>query len=432
MKSFISATADFAHGGDSPERFLAACLASIEALEPQVRAFSFLDRDEARIQARMSAQRWAMGLQRSPIDGMPVGVKDIIDCAGCPTAMNSPLFAGHTAARDAACVARLRAAGAILLGKTVTTEFALGRSGPTTNPHDPRRTPGGSSSGSAAAVGAGMLPAALGTQTLGSLLRPASFCGVVAYKPAHGAIPMEGIHPAAPSLDDAGVLGASLGDVGALASVLQDTAAIPIRGARPARLAVLQTAAWREVEEPAGAAFWSLVDRVVAAGVQVVTGRVDEELARFEADVASAPEDALHLLASEMAAVYRPYVLSHPGMVDNRIQELISLSETLSAPEVEAVRQRRARHQGAVVRWLEACDGIVTLSASGIAPLGLENTGSRTFASYASWLGVPALSLPMLVVDGLPVGVQLLGRTDNDLFRCGSWLESLLPAAPFD
>ena len=184
---FFSAAADFPDGTDTPREFLERCLARLEAFEPAVGAFVCYDPVAARAAADRSAARWRSGRPLSPIDGMPVGIKDIIETADMPTEQGSPLFAGWRTGRDAASVAALREAGAVILGKTVTTEFASTEPRGTRNPWDRERTPGGSSSGSAAAVACGMVPAALGTQVVGSILRPASFCGVVGFKPSVGA-----------------------------------------------------------------------------------------------------------------------------------------------------------------------------------------------------------------------------------------------------
>jgi Asp-tRNA(Asn)/Glu-tRNA(Gln) amidotransferase A subunit family amidase len=210
-RGFVAATRAFESGADTPSRFIERCLAALDALEPEIKAFVHLDSAGARAQAEASSRRWAAGHPLSPIDGMPIGVKDVIETTDMPTQMGSPLFAGWRSARDSASVKALREAGAIILGKTVTTEFATVLAGPTRNPWDLARTPGGSSSGSAAAVGAGFVSAGLGTQVVGSILRPASFCGCVGFKPSLGGINRGGSHDFN-SQSCQGVLAATLAD----------------------------------------------------------------------------------------------------------------------------------------------------------------------------------------------------------------------------
>ncbi|WP_332837759.1 amidase family protein, partial [Neoroseomonas rubea] len=213
LRPFAPARSQFRAGTSSPRAFLEDCIAAIAADEPAIAAFVTQDMPAARRAADASAARWRDGCPLSPIDGMPVVVKDMIEMADLPTQMNNPVFAGWQARRDAAGVLALREAGAVILGKTVTTEFACGNSGPTRNPYDTTRTPGGSSSGSAAAVGAGMASLGLGTQTHASTIRPAGYCGAYALKASFGALPVGGLAPLAPTLDHLGIIGASLEDV---------------------------------------------------------------------------------------------------------------------------------------------------------------------------------------------------------------------------
>ncbi len=210
-KPYLAATAGFAAGRDTPRAFLERCLAAISALEPRIGAFVHLNIDGARVAADQASARWRDGKPRSPIDGMPVGIKDIIETIDMPTENGSPLFAGWRSGRDGASVAALREAGAVILGKTVTTEFAASEPRGTRNPHDLDRTPGGSSSGSAAAVAAGMISTALGTQVIGSTIRPASYCGCVGYKVSVGALNRGGSHDGL-SQSATGVLAVTLAD----------------------------------------------------------------------------------------------------------------------------------------------------------------------------------------------------------------------------
>src|SRR5258706_1872086 len=216
--SFAGALPDIVSGRRTPREFLGRCLDVIGAREKAVRAFVTLDAKGARKAADAATKRYKARKPLSPVDGMPIAIKDIIATVGMPTQMNSPAFKGWQSGQDAACVAALRQGGAVIIGKTVTTEFALGFSGPTTNPFDSERTPGGSSSGSAAAFGAGIVAAGLGTQTQASTLRPASFCGAVGFKPSLGQLHLGGVHPLSATADHLGIIGAPLGDVWRVAS----------------------------------------------------------------------------------------------------------------------------------------------------------------------------------------------------------------------
>jgi len=225
--SFVRAAADFRDGRTTPRRFLERCLEAISRHDRTIKAFVTLDARGARKAADAATRRYEQARPLSPVDGCPIAVKDIIATADMPTEMNSPIYRKWRPKADAACVMALRRAGAIVIGKTVTTEFAIGRSGPTRNPFDPTRTPGGSSSGSAAAVACGMAPAALGTQTVGSVLRPAAYCGVVGFKPTHGGLPTGGIHLLSPTSDHLGVIAATVEDAWLVASQISVAAASP-------------------------------------------------------------------------------------------------------------------------------------------------------------------------------------------------------------
>src|SRR6266478_576417 len=265
-RPYLSATRRFVDGSDSPREFLERCLAEIAALEPKIGAFVHLNIDAARTAADKAGARWRDGRPRSKIDGMPIGIKDIIETADMPTEQGSPLFVGWRTGRDAASVVALREAGAVILGKVVTTEFAASEPRGTRNPWDPTRTPGGSSSGSAAAVARGMVPAALGTQVVGSIIRPASFCGCVGSKPSVGGINRGGSYDYF-SQSCTGVLAASLEDAWLVAVNIAARAGgdpgypglqgppEPPSAQRPCALAVLQTSGWEEAASAARAAF---------------------------------------------------------------------------------------------------------------------------------------------------------------------------------
>ena len=421
---------DFRRGCVTPRALLEECLERIAACEPVVKAFVTLDLAGARASADAATRRHKAGQPLSPIDGYPVAVKVIIATADMPTEMNSPIYKGWRPKSDAACVMALRHAGASIVGKTVTTEFAIGRSGATTNPFDARRTPGGSSSGSAAAVASGMVLAGLGTQTVGSILRPASYCGVVGFKPTIGALPTGGIHLLSATFDHLGVIAASVEDAWRIASQISLGVGSPVVGLlagasrglpvprRPRRLLVMRTRGWKEIDDETRAAFNLAVDDLAARGVEVVTRRGASALADLEDQLERGIDDAADILAYEMRWPYGDYITRFGRLVGPRVRELVRRGETISAATYETLLHERRRMQRVAAVCLARCDGLVTLASSGPAPRGLANTGSRTFASYASWLGLPAISLPMLSVSGLPVGLQLIGGATADHRLC--------------
>src|SRR6267378_3261782 len=270
--SFARVSAAFREGRATPRTFLELCLGAVKRHEKSIQAFVTLDERAARKAADAATRRYKAGRPLSPVDGCPIAVKDIIATADMPTQMNSPIYKGWRPRSDAASVAALRRAGAVIVGKTVTTEFAIGRSGPTKNPWDRTRTPGGSSSGSAAAVACGMVPAALGTQTQGSVLRPAAYCGVVGFKPTHGALHTGGIHLLSATSDHLGVIAATVEDAWLVASQISLGAASPGVGfltdrddespspQEPRKLIRLFTRGWTETDAATRTAFDGVID----------------------------------------------------------------------------------------------------------------------------------------------------------------------------
>ena len=440
LRPFHTATAAFAAGTDTPRAFLERCIAVIAEDQPKFLAFVNLDLPAAREAADASAQRWKAGAPLSPIDGLPVGIKDIIETANMPTEMGSPLFAGYRSGRDAASVAALREAGAVVVGKTVTTEFAATVPRETRNPWDPARTPGGSSSGSACAVGDGMLPAALGTQVIWSILRPAAFCGAYGYKPSVGGINRGG------SLDYhsqscQGVIAASLEDAWLTAREISaraggDPGFPGIRGPRtvpparkPARLALLQTAGWPTATDDAKAQLQSAVDRLRTAGVTMADRTGDADIAQAEDAIA----DALPL-----STTINTWDFRWPLNVFARDMDRSKLSSVMQARLVKAERmtledyqeaiEQRERSRATYALLAARFDAALTLTAPDAAPVGLESTGNPIFVVAGSMLGVPAVTLPLMSTRGLPLGLQLLGYggRDADLFSVAGWLQSVL------
>ena len=416
---------EFHSGTRTPREFLEECLVAVSAHEPRVKAFVSLDADAVRHQADASTRRYRSGRPRSPVDGCPIAIKDIMATADMPTQMNSPIFRGWQPRHDSACVAALRRAGAIIFGKTVTTEFAIDRSGPTTNPHDPRRTPGGSSSGSAAAVASGMVPVALGTQTLGSILRPASYCGVVGFKPTHGALHTGGIHPLSYTLDHLGTLASTLDDAWLVAEFLATALAGPgharafagpsRKRSTPLRLICLQTRGWREADRQSQRTFVRVMARLRDAGAEVIPPMRSGAIAGVSRQLDAHVDDAVKILAYEMQYPFGEYLLKHGARsLGSRIRHLLADAAAISLAEYSVLLARRSTIRAAVDGLLGPTGVFVTLASSGPAPSGLAFTGSRTFPSYASWLGLPAISLPVMTVRGLPLGLQLVGRTGSD------------------
>jgi Asp-tRNA(Asn)/Glu-tRNA(Gln) amidotransferase A subunit family amidase len=421
--SYLALQGDFAAGKDTPRDFLERCLGQIHALEPRVGAFVTLNIDGARKAADRASARWKDGKPLSPIDGMPVGIKDIIETEDMPTEQGSPIFAGYRTGRDGASVAALREAGAVVLGKTVTTEFAASHPAGTRNPWDLDRTPGGSSSGSAAAVAVGMLPVGLGTQVVGSILRPSSFCGVYGFKPSVGGVNRGGSYDGL-SQSCHGALAASLADAWITlreiaARVGGDPGYPGVSGPRdlpavrrPARLAVLETAGWREAEPAAKAAFEAAAARLKAAGVELLSRHDNTPVAGAEQAIADAMGLTRAINNWEGRWPINAY-RGRPGLSPVMIERLAS-AEAMSLEEYQRLIAERARVRGVFARLRAVCDGALSLSATGPAPLGLGSTGNPVFVAPGSLLGVPALSLPLLWADGLPLGLQILGFEQAD------------------
>jgi Asp-tRNA(Asn)/Glu-tRNA(Gln) amidotransferase A subunit family amidase len=431
--SFARVSRAFCEGRGTPRAFLEHCLAAVKRYDRTIEAFVTLDERAARKAADAATRRYKAGRPLSPVDGCPIAVKDIIATADMPTQMNSPIYKGWRPKSDAASVAALRRAGAVIVGKTVTTEFAIGRSGPTKNPWDTTRTPGGSSSGSAAAVACGMVPAALGTQTQGSVLRPAAYCGVVGFKPTHGALHTGGIHLLSATSDHLGVIAATVEDCWQVASQISLGTASPgvgfLAGAmeplpaahQPRKMIRLFTRGWTETDADTRGVFDAFVDRVRSRGVDVTSREGDAEASELEAQFEKELDGHVDLIAYEMRWPFEDYLARYgTKMVGPRIRELLERARAVTPGDYEARLATRHRLQRAAGALLARCDGFITLACSGPAPRGLAQTGSRTFPSYASWLGLPAFSLPLLAVDGLPVGVQLIGRSGADSTLCST------------
>jgi len=435
MWPFHAASPFFAAGTDTPAAFLESCLACVAAHEPEIGAFVHMNPDGAREAAARSTQRWKAGKPLSKIDGMPVGIKDIVETIDMPTEMGSPLYKGWQSGRDAASVAALREAGAVIVGKTVTTEFAATFPGATRNPWDLRRTPGGSSSGSAAAVAAGMISAGLGTQVVGSIVRPASFCGCVGYKPSLGAINRGGSHDAlsqsvhgalAASLEDAwnfcfAIARRAGGDPGF--SGLAGPEDMP-RAKRPRALAVLETSGWALASDGAKAAFADAVARLRTAGVVLRDRHNDTLIAEIETALAKARGITDVVNAWESRWPLNSYRDKNASALSPIMLARLAKAESMDIAEYRGALGERADIRALYAGLASIADGAITLSAVGAAPEGLQSTGNPIFAVAGSMLGVPAISLPVLEDEGLPLGLQLMGFEQEDaaLIAAAAWL----------
>ena len=425
-RSFFDATAAFRDGGDTPSAFLERCIEAIQSQEPEVGAFVELNLDAARAAAEAATQRWQANAPLSLIDGMPVGIKDIMETADMVTEQGSPLFAGWRGGRDAAAVVALREAGAVIPGKTVTTEFAATEPRATRNPWDLQRTPGGSSSGSGAAVAAGMLPAALGTQVIGSILRPASFCGCYGFKPSVGGINRGG------SFDEfsqscTGVLAASLAEAWCVARAVSARAGgdpgstgilgplEPPTASLPRRIALLETVGWQDASDEAKRALRGAVDRLAAAGIEVADRSSDPQIAEVESAISDAVRMSRAINDWEGRWPLNTYARDFDRTkLSQSAQNRLANAETMTQADYQSLIVRRDEVRAQYASMAGESDVCVTLAATGAAPVGLGSTGDPVFVAPASLLGTPALSLPVLEEQDLPLGLQLIGFKDAD------------------
>ncbi len=435
MRSYLAANRDFAAGNDTPRQFLERSLALLDEWEPRIGAFVHTNLPAARAAAERSTERWRAGKPLSPIDGMPVGIKDIIETVDMPTEMGSPLFAGWRSEKDAASVRALRDAGAVIVGKTVTTEFAASHPRGTRNPWNVAHTPGGSSSGSAAAVATGIVSAALGTQVIGSTIRPASFCGCVGYKPSVNALNREGSHDYQ-SQSCTGILGATLDDVWQVvheivARVGGDAGTPGLQGPdkappakKPRRLAVIETAGWDSAATIAKQRLNERVERLKSAGIEIRTRHNDDKVAALETELLNAQELSHRCNGWEARWFLRSMRDRDASKLSHTIVERTRKYEDLTLAEHRADLRERARIRAVHAELAADCEACLTLAAPSSAPEGLASTGNPEFAVPASLLGVPALSLPLFEVNDMPLGLQVIGYFDRDAeaFSIAAWL----------
>jgi Asp-tRNA(Asn)/Glu-tRNA(Gln) amidotransferase A subunit family amidase len=426
LLAFHEARTAFLDGRDTPRAYLERCIQTIEALEPIVGAFVCTNLDGARAAADASTARYRAQQPLSLVDGLPIGIKDLYETVDMPTQMNSPVYAGYESHRDAACVYALRSHGASIVGKTTTTEFGIATPDRTRNPFDFKRTPGGSSSGSAAAVGACMLPAALGTQLKGSIIRPAGYCANYAIKPSFGALNRGGGHSTSPSGSHLGVHAGSLRDTWEIAwflshtagpdagcTALPGTAQLP-EARRPVRLVRMFTPGWGLTPEPARAAFGELLARLAAAGIEIVEPDSHPQTIALEADFRAADAMVSDIAAYEMRWPMWTYRDRGEHLLSDKVKAYLTRAGDMKVQDYHRALAWRAGFRARHMALAGYADGFISLSSPGPAPLGIESVGDPVYQTPTSALGAPVFGLPLLSVDALPQGVQLMGFSGGD------------------
>jgi Asp-tRNA(Asn)/Glu-tRNA(Gln) amidotransferase A subunit family amidase len=408
-----------------------ACIARIEEKEEEIGAWTHLDYDFARKQAEHRDAYRASGAACGPLHGIPVGIKDIFDTDDYPTENGTVLDAGRKPEKDCTAVARLRAAGCIIMGKTVTTEMAVYSPGKTANPHDITRTPGGSSSGSAAAVACGMVPLAIGSQTNGSVIRPASFCGVVGFKPSHGLISRAGALALSRNLDHVGVFARSLEDAALMAETLigydpedPDTELKPapnlceLAAQKPPvepRFAFIKTPVWDQADHATQEAFNELAS--------ILGGSCDEVTLPSEFD--SVVVDLRKVMTADLAKNFAPYYQRGKDQISDILSAMIEEGQQVTALDYNRSIDNRAALNACIAGYCSEYDAIITPAAIGEAPPGLDATGDPIFCTLWTYLGAPAVSVPLMQGEnGMPVGVQVVSAVGDDarLLRSARWL----------
>ncbi len=438
--TFHDALPAFSERSDTPRAYLERCVQAIDAREPTVQAFAHLNVESARQAADESTARWAAGTPLSQIDGMPIGIKDLLETRDMPTQMGCQAYQGHFPKRDNAAVRALREAGAVVFGKTVTAELGNTEPGPTTNPFDASRTPGGSSSGSAAAVAAGMLPAAIGTQVGGSIIRPASFCGNVALKPTKGAINRG--ERQTTSMSTHGVHAGCIEDMWSVAIEIAmraggDPGMPPLSGPRsapaaskPQRLIVIESQGWSRIDDVTRGAFVQLLDTLGGMGISVVSRSDDRAVEALEQAIAEAESLCSDITAWENHWSYRYLIEDDPERVSERMKRTVARAEAMTNVDYQARLAEREVAQLCYRQTRAVGDAVVMLSSPGVAPpwsgdapgepLAPRPTGDAVFNYPSSLLFAPAVTVPIMAIDGLPLGVQVMGQPHQD-----AWVTSI-------
>lgn len=435
LRSFFDQRQKFLDGEDTPRDYLERCLETIEACEDQVQAWAYLNIEPARKAADEATARYRDGKPLSLVDGMPIGIKDLIETVDMPTEYNCELFEGNQPIRDAASVYFLRKGGAVLLGKTVTVTLGGGDPSKSRNPFDLRRTPGGSSSGSCAAVGAAMIPGALGTHARGSTIRPSSFCGVYGLKATYGALNRQGGFSAAHSMDHLGVIAGSLEDMWVMARYISEHAggdpghpgmyggSLPPAPRKPERVIILETAGWAETDDASKNVFNEFVRGLEEAGIETYRRGDDPAIEAYEAETANSPELWRQLYRFEMRWPMYQYLDYDADKIPPRLKAGVQEGAGLTQKEYRAALQRRAYWQHMHDELAGRCDAMITLPSPGPGPIGIDQ-GSAIYNEASSIIGMPAISLPLLTVEDVPLGVQLQGVRDRDeeLTAAARWI----------
>ena len=385
-----------------PRDAVELCAEAIAAREKDVGAFVVLDLDAARRAAD------APGLASLPLRGVPVAFKDIFATADLPTQYGSPIYAGYRPPADATAVALTRRAGGVMIGKTVTTQFASLVPSATRNPHNLAHTPGGSSAGSAAAVAAGMVPITFGTQTAGSVVRPAAFCGVAGFKPSYRLIPMVGVKDVSWHLDTAGLFGAGVADVAFAASAVLDRDLRVDRASPEApRIALTRTHLWQEASAAMQKAVETAGNIATAAGAKVTTLTLPPILEdAYEAQYTIQDYENVRALAFEYDR--------HRDRIDPMLRAQLTAALAITADQYDAARRTASRGRQALADAMAEFDVILTPSAPGAAPAGLGATGNPMFNRLWTLMGAPCVSVPGLSENELPLGIQIVGRFGRD------------------
>ena len=420
-------------GQETVPEFMAKLGRFVDGADQAIHAFAHRDDRVVALQADNLQRDRAAGHLPGPLFGVPVGVKDIIDTMDFPTEYGSPIHAGRYSVGDATVVSRLRAAGAVIFGKTVTTEFATTHPGPTCNPHNLAHTPGGSSSGSAAAVAAGMVPVALGTQTNGSVIRPASFCGVYALKPSRGLLPRTGVLDQSPSLDEIGVFARNLEDIAKVTEIMSGDDGHDSASARqsprrlydvavsepplPPKFCFVKTPWWDDVEPEAREAYEAFVAHMGD----------DVEVVQLPDIVKQVAPWLVTVNEIELGVCLQKEWLHHRELLSEPLRARVEKSMTMSGTSYLIAKDRMFHVMNAFDEYFATYDAILCPAALGTAPHSLKSTGNPIMQTVWSFAGLPSVNLPLLTLsNGLPLGVQAVGSYQNDarLLRSARWLVS--------
>jgi Asp-tRNA(Asn)/Glu-tRNA(Gln) amidotransferase A subunit family amidase len=416
-------------GHTTAAAIMRARLDRIKALEPDVRAFAHFDAAAALAAAERADDQRKSGDPPGPLHGLPVAVKDIIDTTDYPTEHGGEIYRGRRPQRDSTIVKRLRAAGAVVTGKTVTSQYALFVPGPTRNPRDLARTPGGSSSGSAAAVAAGFIPVALGTQTNGSVIRPASYCGIVGFKPSLGVLPRTGVLRQSSLIDHPGVLACSVADAALVVDAIAgEDPEDPFSRNLPA--ALLDAALHHDQAPRLAFAFGPFESRAEPATRAALSGFLARLPRRVEAielgpEFATAEATLRALMCAGVAESLGPDIAAAADQVPELVVRLVKEGRALSAVDLVTAWTQRDRLRSKLIALISEYDAVLTFASTGPAPLASEGTGDPIFATLWTLIGAPAYSLPLLLSDsGLPIGVQAVGAPGRDveLTSAAAWL----------